>query len=50
MDKRAQLKKSPIQEYADAISQRFAPFVIVSAIATYVVWLNLVGADCASCF
>ena len=37
----AQTHKPPIQRRADAIAARFVPFIIILAVATFVVWLVL---------
>lgn len=38
----AQLKKAPVQAYADKLAGMFTPFVLVFAFATFIVWLELV--------
>lgn len=40
---KAQLKKAPIQQYADKIVKVFVPIILVIAIATFVIWYFLTG-------
>lgn len=41
----AQSSKAPIQAFADWISGRFVPFVLVSSLFTYVVWASLLNSS-----
>lgn len=41
----AQNTKAPIQAFADRISSRFVPFVLIVAAATFLVWFFLLGSS-----
>lgn len=39
--KQAQLKKAPIQRYADLFALRFVPFILILSFITFVIWITL---------
>jgi Cu+-exporting ATPase len=50
MVREAQGDKAPIQRFADAISARFVPLVIVLALATFLIWFAVLHADFLTAF
>lgn len=45
MVERAQVSKAPIQALTDAISSYFVPIVVMIAVATFVVWFDVLDVD-----
>ncbi|CCI11155.1 unnamed protein product [Albugo candida] len=41
----AQLRKAPIQAYADKVASIFAPFVVTIALTTFVIWYALLSSN-----
>jgi Cu+-exporting ATPase len=50
MVREAQGDKAPIQHFADAVSARFVPLVVILAAATFLIWFSLLHADFLSAF
>ncbi|MDA8414433.1 MAG: heavy metal translocating P-type ATPase [Desulfobacteraceae bacterium] len=50
MVREAQSDKAPIQRFADAVSSRFVPLVIILAMATFLIWFAVLHADFLSAF
>jgi P-type Cu+ transporter len=46
----AQGDKAPIQRFADSVSAWFVPFVIMLALATFLIWFSILHADFLSAF
>ncbi len=50
MVREAQGDKAPIQRFADAVSARFVPIVLLLAAVTFLVWFNLLSSDFLTAF